>query len=112
MTMNQNYRRFMRQIVFFDLPMKTREDKRQYVRFRKFLLKDGYIMLQWSVYARLVNGFDDAAKHIRKLKHNLPETGSVKSLMVTEKQFTTMQVLVGESTYQEKWETGEQFLLF
>jgi CRISPR-associated protein Cas2 len=46
----------MRLLVFFDLPMVTKAEKRAYVQFRKFLLNDGYDMIQWSVYGRILNG--------------------------------------------------------
>ena len=45
--------RFMRVIVFFDLPTETTEDKKNYRKFRKFLIKGGFLMLQESVYAKL-----------------------------------------------------------
>ncbi len=102
----------MRLLVFFDLPVTTREKKRAYVLFRRFLLKDGYDMLQWSVYSRLVNGSDDADKHHKRLTANLPEEGSIRCLQVTEKQFTTMRILLGERNFQEKKVNGAQMLLF
>ena len=42
--------RFMRVIVFFDLPVLTSDDRRAYRKFRKSMLKKGFIMLQESVY--------------------------------------------------------------
>ena len=47
-----NYR-YMRVIVFFDLPTETAEDKKEYRNFRKFLIKKGFLMLQESVYCKL-----------------------------------------------------------
>lgn len=102
----------MRLIVFFDLPTKTKKDKRAYVLFRRFLLKDGYDMLQFSVYGRVVNGFDDAEKHLKRLQDSLPPAGSVRCLKVTEKQFTKMLILVGDTSLQEKVVTQSQMLLF
>lgn len=43
--------KFMRILVFFDLPVKTKAEKREATKFRKFLINDGYHMLQYSVYA-------------------------------------------------------------
>lgn len=102
----------MRIMVFFDLPTKTKTHKRAYTHFRKFLIKDGYDMLQWSVYARIVNGSDDAKTHLKRLVSNLPKEGSVRCLQVSEKQFTAMKILVGTKTTQEKHVNGSQFLLF
>ena len=53
----------MRMIVFFDLPMVTKAEKKVYVQFRRFLLNDGYDMIQWSVYGRLLCGMDDETPH-------------------------------------------------
>lgn len=102
----------MRLLVFFDLPVTTREYKRAYVLFRRFLLQDGYDMLQWSVYGRMVNGSDDAEKHQRRLAANLPKEGSIRCLQVSEKQFVTMKLLVGTRSFQEKKVNADQMLLF
>ncbi len=102
----------MRLLVFFDLPMVTPEEKRRYVLFRRFLLKDGYDMIQWSVYGRMVNGFDAAEKHLTRLAANLPPAGSVRCLQVSEKQFASMRLLVGARSFQEKKVNAAQLLLF
>lgn len=100
--MSADTRRYMRLVVFFDLPVTTREKKRAYTLFRRFLIQDGYDMLQWSVYSRLVNGSDDAEKHLQRLENNLPKEGSVRCLQVSEKQFAGMKLLVGTQSFQEK----------
>jgi CRISPR-associated protein Cas2 len=102
----------MRLIVFFDLPMVTKTEKRAYVQFRRFLLNDGYDMIQWSVYGRLLNGNDDQAKHLKRLADNLPPAGSVRCMTVTEKQFAGIRLLVGAPRFQEKTVTASQMLLF
>lgn len=102
----------MRLLVFFDLPVTTRAYKRAYVLFRRFLLQDGYDMLQWSVYGRMVNGQDDADKHLRRLESQLPKEGSVRCLQVSEKQFVSMRLLVGTRSFQEKKVNADQMLLF
>ena len=110
--MSKETRRFMRLIVFFDLPTTSRARKRAYTVFRRFLLKDGYDMLQWSVYSRIANNRDDVEKHLKRLKNNLPNEGSIRCLEVTEKQFANMKLLLGEVSFQEKQVTSEQILLF
>jgi CRISPR-associated protein Cas2 len=110
--MSKETRRFMRLLVFFDLPVTTREKKRAYVLFRRFLLQDGYDMLQWSVYGRVVNGNDDSEKHQKRLAANLPKEGSIRCLQVSEKQFANMRLLVGERNFQEKKVHAAQMLLF
>ena len=110
--MSKETRRFMRLMVFFDLPVTTPEYKRAYVVFRRFLLKDGYTMIQWSVYGRVVNGQDDANKHIKHLEANLPKEGSIRCLQITEKQYAAIRLLVGKLSFQEKRVTADQMLLF
>jgi CRISPR-associated protein Cas2 len=110
--MSQKTRRFMRLLVFFDLPTMTKADKRAYTLFRRFLLQEGYDMLQWSIYGRLVNGADDAEKHLKRLASNLPQQGSIRYLQISEKQFAGMKILVGERSYQEKKVNINQMLLF
>ena len=54
-------------LVFFDLPVVTAKEKKDATKFRKFLLKDGYNMVQWSVYSRICNGMDAVAMHKQRL---------------------------------------------
>ena len=102
----------MRLMVFFDLPTLTKADKKAYVQFRRFLIQDGYDMIQWSVYGRVTNGFDDMETHIKRLSRNLPADGSVRCLVISEKQFSQMKLLVGLPKFQEKKLNAQQMLLF
>lgn len=102
----------MRLMVFFDLPMVTKAEKRAYTLFRRFLLNDGYDMMQFSVYGRILNGVDAEQKHMQRLVQNLPPEGSVRVLSVTEKQFASMKLLVGLPLFQEKKVSAQQVLLF
>ncbi|MCY4148144.1 MAG: CRISPR-associated endonuclease Cas2 [Gammaproteobacteria bacterium] len=102
----------MRLLVFFDLPVKTRQERRVYTLFRKFLIGDGYDMLQYSVYGRIVNGYDAEEKHLNRLKSHLPSKGSVRALTVTEKQYANMKILVGAPSFQEKTVQPVQMSLF
>ena len=109
--MSKETRRFMRLLVFFDLPTLTKADKRAYVVFRRFLIQDGYDMLQWSVYGRVANGFDGLQVHLKRLSGNLPPDGSVRCLQVSEKQFAQMKLLVGLPRIQEKTVHAVQLVL-
>ncbi|WP_445676400.1 CRISPR-associated endonuclease Cas2 (plasmid) [Pseudomonas aeruginosa] len=102
----------MRMIVLFDLPVKTSAERRAYRLFHRFLLKDGYDMIQYSVYGRILNGYDAVQKHMQRLLTNLPPDGSVRVLTITEKQFTSMKLLVGQLRFQEKIVSAAQLLLF
>lgn len=110
--MSTETRRYMRLLVFFDLPVVTRAERRAYTVFRRFLLNDGYDMIQFSVYGRIVNGVDAEQKHLKRLVDNLPPEGSVRCLSVTEKQFASMKLLVGLPLFQEKAVKANQMLLF
>lgn len=93
----------MRIIVFFDLPVVIPRDRKAYSRFRKFLLNDGYTMLQYSVYTRICNGDDGVQKHMRRLKENIPPVnGAIRALKITEKQFENMEILLGTTTPEEE----------
>lgn len=102
----------MRLLVFFDLPVVKKEDRKEYQNFRRFLLNDGYIMLQFSVYSRICNGVDGANKHINRLQKNIPPKGSVRYLQITEKQYTEMKFLVGSPKKQEKQINSGQLNVF
>jgi CRISPR-associated protein Cas2 len=110
--MSQDTRRFMRMLVFFDLPVVTKADRRAYTVFRRFLLNDGYDMIQFSVYGRILNGADAEQKHMKRLLANLPPEGSVRVLTVTEKQYASMRLLVGLPLFQEKTVSAAQLALF
>lgn len=105
-------KRHMRMLVFFDLPVVTRAERRAYTVFRRFLINDGYDMIQFSVYGRILHGNDVEEKHMKRLVDNLPPDGSVRSLTVTEKQYASMKLLVGMPLFQEKAVKANQMLLF
>ncbi|MCJ0602383.1 CRISPR-associated endonuclease Cas2, partial [Enterococcus cecorum] len=86
----------MRILVFFDLPVLSLEQRRDYRSFRKFLIKDGFIMLQESVYCKMVLNESAAKAVVEQVKRNRPEDGLVQLLTVTEKQFSKMEYIVGE----------------
>lgn len=88
--------RFMRMLVFFDLPTLTAEDRRNYRLFRKLLIKNGFIMLQESVYCKMMTS-PSVENACKKLIHdNKPPQGLIQILSVTEKQFVKMDYVVGE----------------
>ena len=103
--------KFMRMVVFFDLPVTEAEERKAAARFRNFLLKDGYYMVQFSVYSRVCNGNDAVEKHTKRLKASLPKNGSIRLLVITEKQYQNMVVLLGKMSKNEKLFQGEQLTL-
>lgn len=101
----------MRLIVMFDLPVITEEGKRIYSKFRKFLLKDGYIMMQYSIYSRVCKNSDDVEKHVNRIKQNLPDKGNIRLLQVTEKQYNDMLLLVGTKVVEEEFSINNMIVL-
>ena len=86
----------MRILVFFDLPTESAEDRRNYRRFRKMLIKNGFIMIQESVYTRMLITPSAEQTVINTIRKNKPPAGMVQLLSVTEKQFARMEYITGE----------------
>lgn len=89
--------RFMRVIVFFDLPTLTGEDMRNYRQFRKCLIKNGFIMMQESVYCKMITSPSVEKSVNLLLQKSKPPAGLVQSLVVTENQFVKMKYITGKS---------------
>ena len=104
--------RLMRILVMFDLPVKTKAQRRSAAQFRKFLVEDGYHMVQYSVYARVCNWRDSVEVHRRRIQLALPPTGSVRMLVITEKQYNAIELLVGKPTPYDKPQQFEQLMIF
>lgn len=92
----------MRLVVLFDLPVKTKKQRHDATAFRNFLLKDGYYMLQYSVYVRVCNGADAVQKHRARLQDHLPDNGAVRVMVITEKQYESIEILVGNLTMADQ----------
>lgn len=99
----------MRIMVMFDLPNVTSEDRREYTRFRKFLIKNGFMMMQESIYSKIVLNGTVQTSMMEKLRSNKPSKGSVIALTVTEKQFAKMEFILGESN-SDIIDTDERFI--
>lgn len=87
----------MRVIVFFDLPTETNDEKRAYRAFRKYLVKSGFVMMQESVYSKIVLNATAMEAVCRGIKRNKAGKGLIQVLTVTERQFEKMEFIVGEA---------------
>lgn len=87
-------------VVMFDLPVDTRRAQREYALFRKFLLSDGFTMMQYSVYIRHCASQENADVHIQRIEHNIPPDGEVRVVLLTDKQFERMRVFWGKRRQQ------------
>lgn len=90
-----NHYKTMWIFCFFDLPTETKVQRKSAATFRKELIKDGFTMLQFSVYIRHCASRENAEVHIRRVKYATPSEGLISLLVVTDKQFGQMVTLYG-----------------
>ncbi len=83
--------------TMFDLPVDSKEARREYTQFRKTLLGEGFMMLQFSIYVRFCATEESAKKYHRRIKAALPHEGQVRILAVTDRQFGKMEVYFGKT---------------
>ncbi|WP_242004961.1 CRISPR-associated endonuclease Cas2 [Brachyspira pilosicoli] len=86
-------------IVFFDLPVKTKKQKREAYLFRKYLLKDGFFMMQFSVYVRISKNYALLEKHINRIEKHTPKEGSVKTIIINKEQYDNIKELVKTNSH-------------
>jgi len=95
----------------FDLPVQSPKARRAYTQFRKLLLKNGFSMLQFSVYARYFASEEASLPQRARIRGGLPSKGEVRLIMVTDHQFGKMQVFYGKTEAPPE-EAPKQLLLF
>lgn len=100
-------------MVCFDLPVQTKLERKCAMKFRKFLLDDGYLMIQYSVYARPCVTFSRQETHLRRLELHVPPNGSVRAIFVTRAQWERAYSIIGHPAKQSPAEPfPEQLLLW
>lgn len=93
-------------VVMFDLPVTTKDERKEASNFRKNLLDDGYMMIQFSVYARDCVSYEHYEKHIQRLEPIVPQGGNVKVFYLTDAQWGKMITVAGKDDYYgKKWKT-------
>lgn len=100
----------MRVLVFFDLPTETLENKREYRKFHRTLIKNGFLMMQESVYCRMLLTPGAGRAVLDIIRKNRPPTGIVQVMTVTEKQFAAMEYITGEH-HSEVVESDERLII-
>lgn len=103
--------RYMRLLVFFDLPVENATQRKNYRLFRKHLIREGFLMLQESVYAKLVTNDGAAGAAVMRLRKHRPPDGLIQVLKVTEKQFATMEYITGNREAYDEVDTMEEFVV-
>ena len=86
----------MRVVVFFDLPVDTASDRSEYRRFRKFLIRNGFVMMQESVYSKIVLNNTAAVAVQENVRLYKAAKGLIQMLVITERQYEGMEIVVGE----------------
>ena len=89
--------RYMRIIIMFELPVLTAKQRKEYTDFRKFLLKNGFMMMQESIYCKLMQNAVAGDTIIENIKRNKPSEGLVQVLRITEKQYSKIEYIVGKN---------------
>jgi CRISPR-associated protein Cas2 len=97
--------------AMFDLPVDTAKARREYTRFRKYLLREGFSMLQFSVYARYCRNEERSKAFRRRLRDAIPPEGEVRLLAVTDHQFGKMEVYLGKKRRSPE-KPPDQLMLF
>lgn len=87
----------MRTIIFFDLPNVYTNDKRNYTKFRRFLINEGFIMMQESVYSKLMMNSQQIQLLIQRIKRNAPKKGIIQVLNITENQYAQIEYIIGSN---------------
>ena len=96
--------------MYFDLPMETKEERRTYAKFRKYLITQGFVMIQKSVYSKIALN-QTAMNSIRNgVKSHKPDIGNVQMLSISEKQFQSIEVITGE-TQKEVIDSLDRFVI-
>lgn len=104
--------KFMRVLIMFDLPTKTKKDRKNYTIFRNNIMKQGFFMINFSVYVRICKGVSAANTVMKNVEAVVPPYGNVRALIITEKQFDNMKMLVGKPKDNEKANAPKQLSLF
>ena len=89
-------------MVLFDLPVIEKQERKEATAFRNFLLDNGFSMVQYSIYIKLFSGKDGCEKYYKLIQANLPETGKVDILTITDKQYENIKSYEARKEEQKK----------
>lgn len=110
--MNESLYKKVRILVLYDLPMVDIEDRKEYTKFRRDILKLGCYLVQFSVYAKVIKNDIYYKAFIDKLKNIMPEKGEVRVVKLTEKQYEDMLFLNGSQNNFEKKISDNSLVVF
>ncbi len=107
--MKQN--RYMRLIIFFDLPQNTAQEKKKYLKFRNFLKENGYIRIQYSIYCKLCINIHTLNTQKKYVEVNSPVQGDIRFLAISESQYQSIKNVNNTYSLQEKVTTADRILI-
>jgi CRISPR-associated protein Cas2 len=82
-------------VAMFDVPVTDAPARRAYRRLFAGLRRNGFLRLQYSVYARHFSSEAAARPILRSLQGLVPKGGEVRLLLVTERQYERMWIFQG-----------------
>ncbi len=103
--------KYMKLLCMFDLPVDTSDQQRAYRKFRKDIMSEGFIMIQYSVYVRTCPNRQFANQMEKRLKKIIPKEGNIRLLTITEKQYEDMKLLVGSKKLTEEVLSVERMII-
>ncbi len=98
-------------MVLFDLPVIEKKERKAATEFRNFLLDNGFFMAQYSIYLKVLSGKDSCEKYYKLIEKNLPDSGKVDILTITDKQYENIKSYLGAQAFQRK-NPSKQLLMF
>lgn len=109
--MDDSFYRIMRLVLIFDMPVKTKAERKEYTKFRDYIMDDGFMMLQYSVYTRMCPNDTSVDKHIARVKMFKPKYGNIRIIKVTENQFLNMVMVHGDKLEQEQVDLSDDLVI-
>ena len=100
----------MRLILMYDLDFTNPKKVKSYQIFRKELIKRGFIMIQYSVYMRIVPTENRATVDLVGIKKFVPKNGNIRVFKITERQYVNMIFLRGNKRINETINTEKRYI--
>jgi CRISPR-associated protein Cas2 len=98
--------------VFFDLPTGNKEQRGRASSFRKYLLDNGFLMHQFSVYVKRCDSKEKVVSVVHNVKKKIPASGKVNIMWITDKQFCdSVEIWEGKQAFKPP-QKQQNLLLF
>lgn len=98
-------------MVLFDLPVVEKTERKEATDFRNFLLDNGFSMVQYSIYIKVLSGTDACDRYYRLIERSLPPQGKVDVVTITDRQYENIKSYIGKGKINKN-KTPKQLLMF